>query len=226
MNVIILFFVIFTFTCFFYLPVESFRPYNTYTFPSSNTLYDDETRDINLILSNIFNNIESNSTSIEFQPYPWYSKFPFISEFSNVVETIFNKYLTTYEIKIIKSIDKLEYFNNHETNTILFKYDVSGRSNKKSFTRSFSITIELNNASKYFYNDTFLNVFPLSSEDITVKSVKLLSVNLPPSPNSFEPPIGNEQYNNYYRIKNRLGLTTPFHTSKKYLDLPTISPEY
>lgn len=212
--------------CVFNVPFESFKPYNTFTVPSQNSLYDDETTDINLILSNVFTNIESNSTPIDFQLYPWYSNFPFTSEFTNIVQNVFDKIFNKYDIKINESIEKLEYFKNIETNTILFKYNVSGKSKKKSFIRSFSVTIQLNNASKYFYNDTFLNVFPLSFADVTVKSVKLLSVNLPPSPNSFEPSIGNESYNNYYRIKNRLGLTTPFHTSKKYLDLPTISPEY
>jgi hypothetical protein len=220
---IIILIVTFTLICLFNVSLESFKPYNVFTLPASNSpMYEDETKDINLILSNIFNKnnvIESNS----FQPYPWYSKFPFTSEFTDVVQNLFHKSLTEFDIQLNKSLEKLEYYNNLEKNTILFKYNVSGKSSKKSFIRTFSIILELKNPSKYFYNDTFLNVFPLSFEDITVRNVQLLSDNLTPYIDPFDPPIGNNQYyKNYYRIKNILGLTTPFYTSKKYMDLPAV----
>lgn len=218
LHIVLLCIIIF---CLFNVSFESFQPYNMFTFPPSSSLYDDESQDINIILSNIFGNKYPIDPSVSFQPYPWYSKFPFAYEFNNVVEDIFNKYLTTYEMKMNKTLEHLQYFNNLEDNIILFKYNISGSSKKKSFTRPFVVTIELQNASKYFNNNEFLNIFPLSLNDIIVKYITMPSMEQPPSPNPFEPPIGNDQYyRNYFRIKNSLGLTTPFYTSKKDMELP------
>lgn len=203
--------------------LESFQPYNKLTFPMSNSnLYNDESNIIITMLSNLFG-INNPFDSIIFQIYPWYSKLPFSTIFIDKIQRLFNTQFSDYDIKVNNNLENVLYFYNLEKDIIIFKFNISGSSKVKSFTRLFTVTLELNNASKYFDNDlNLLNVFPVSFNDVSVKYIQLSLPLYPPSPNPFDPPIGDTDYKKYYRINNILGLMSPFYTSKTDMDFPKI----